>query len=88
MNKSTLPARNDDSSSARPDGPSFVMLSCAHGAEGIVKSTIAEDGWRLSFCAPVLSRPNTMVYARRPAVFLFVRHLVHSAVASQVTPMN
>ncbi|TWU18362.1 SAM-dependent methyltransferase [Allorhodopirellula heiligendammensis] len=52
MNKSTLPARNDDSSSARPDGPSFVMLSCAHGAEGIVKSTIAEDGWRLSFSRP------------------------------------
>ncbi|WP_044251060.1 SAM-dependent methyltransferase [Rhodopirellula sp. SWK7] len=33
-------------------GPSFAMFSCAHGAEGIVKESIASAGWRLSFSRP------------------------------------
>ncbi len=32
--------------------PTFAMLCCAHGAEGLVKETIAADGWRLAFSRP------------------------------------
>lgn len=32
--------------------PLFAMLCCAHGAEGLVKETIAADGWRLAFSRP------------------------------------
>ena len=32
--------------------PTFAMLVCACGAETVVKDTIAEDGWRLSFSRP------------------------------------
>lgn len=37
---------------ANADGPSFAMMTCAHGAEGLVKEQIAGDGWRLAFSRP------------------------------------
>ncbi len=52
MNDPTAPTGDTGNFTSRPVGPSFAMLSCAHGAEGIVKSTIAEAGWRLSFSRP------------------------------------
>ncbi len=52
MNGSTSPEKNCRAANERPPSPSFAMLSCAHGAEGIVKSTIAETGWRLAFSRP------------------------------------
>ena len=39
--------------SPQPKGdPTFVMLTCAHGAEGLVKEQIANEGWRLAFSRP------------------------------------
>ncbi|SMP63413.1 23S rRNA (cytidine2498-2'-O)-methyltransferase [Neorhodopirellula lusitana] len=32
--------------------PTFAMLTCAHGAEGLVKDQIANEGWRLAFSRP------------------------------------
>ena len=34
------------------DGPSFTMLTCAYGAEKVVKENMAADGWRLAFSRP------------------------------------
>ncbi|TWU50943.1 putative 23S rRNA ribose 2'-O-ribose methyltransferase [Rubripirellula tenax] len=34
------------------DTPTFVMLTCAHGAESAVKQAIAPEGWRLAFSRP------------------------------------
>lgn len=34
------------------DGPTFAMMTCAHGAEGWVKEQIAREGWRLAFSRP------------------------------------
>ena len=32
--------------------PTFAMLSCACGAEQVVKAEMAEQGWRLAFSRP------------------------------------
>ncbi len=32
--------------------PCFAMLTCAHGAEGVVKSAVTDAGWRLAFSRP------------------------------------
>lgn len=33
-------------------GPTFAMMTCAHGAEAAVKVEMAERGWRLAFSRP------------------------------------
>ncbi|TWU42514.1 SAM-dependent methyltransferase [Novipirellula artificiosorum] len=33
-------------------GPTFTMICCAHGAEPLVKESIAGEGWRLAFSRP------------------------------------
>lgn len=40
------PATND----APP--PTFVMMTCAHGAEKLVQTSVADHGWRLAFSRP------------------------------------
>ncbi|MEM1226849.1 MAG: SAM-dependent methyltransferase [Planctomycetota bacterium] len=42
----------DASSDSDSTEPTFAMLSCAHGAESLVKSDVARDGWRLAFSRP------------------------------------
>ncbi len=32
--------------------PTFAMLTCAHGAEQVVKRSISKEGWRLAFSRP------------------------------------
>lgn len=32
--------------------PTFAMMTCAHGAESLVKQQIADEGWRLAFSRP------------------------------------
>ncbi len=34
------------------NAPTFAMLCCAHGAEAVVKKSIADQGWRLAFSRP------------------------------------
>ena len=40
------------SSTASQSGPTFAMMCCAHGAEQVVKQSIASNGWRLAFSRP------------------------------------
>lgn len=35
-----------------PDDATFVMITCAHGAETAVKASMAQQGWRLAFSRP------------------------------------
>lgn len=77
MNNTKSLAGVSGTASGRNSGPSFVMLSCAHGAETIVKSTIAEQGWRLAFSRPGFVTAKHDDY-RQPPSGIFIRTAARS----------
>jgi 23S rRNA (cytidine2498-2'-O)-methyltransferase len=60
------------------------MICCAHGAEGLVKSSIAENGWRLAFSRPgfVTAKHDADV---PPPTGVFIRTSVRSLGSSKST---
>ncbi|KAA5540960.1 SAM-dependent methyltransferase [Roseiconus nitratireducens] len=62
--------------SAFPD-PTFAMLCCAHGAEGVVKTSIADQGWRLAFSRPGFVTAKHDGPAKLPSG-VFIRTASHS----------
>lgn len=43
---------NNVKDSSPDSSPTFVMMTCAHGAERLVQSCVADHGWRLAFSRP------------------------------------
>ena len=52
---------------------SFAMLTCAHGAESVVKSSITDAGWRLAFSRPGFVTAKHEEPGRTPPNGTFIR---------------
>lgn len=70
------PNQTTDRLSAKDDvhlaDPTFAMMTCAHGAEGLVKEMIAAEGWRLAFSRPgfVTAKHDRTI---APPIGIFIR---------------